>query len=50
MPSQFDYFQNPNSHFLTTAKELYQATDGKIDVFLAGVGTGGTISGVGKLL
>ena len=50
MPSQFDNFQNPNSHYLTTAKELYQDTDGKIDVFLAGVGTGGTISGVGKFL
>lgn len=48
MPSQFDNLQNANSHYLTTAKELYQDTDGKIDVFLAGVGTGGTISGVGK--
>ena len=48
MPSQFDNLQNVNSHYLTTAKELYQDTDGKIDVFLAGVGTGGTISGVGK--
>ena len=50
MPSQFDNLQNSNSHYLTTAKELYQDTDGKIDVFLAGVGTGGTISGVGKFL
>ena len=50
MPSQFDNLQNVNSHYLTTAKELYQDTDGKIDVFLAGVGTGGTISGVGKFL
>ncbi|MDY4993924.1 MAG: cysteine synthase A [Succinivibrio sp.] len=50
MPSQFDNLQNLNSHYLTTAKELYQDTDGKIDVFLAGVGTGGTISGVGKFL
>lgn len=50
MPSQFDNLQNINSHYLTTAKELYQDTDGKIDVFLAGVGTGGTISGVGKFL
>lgn len=50
MPSQFDNLQNVNSHYLTTAKELFQDTDGKIDVFLAGVGTGGTISGVGKFL
>lgn len=50
MPSQFDNLQNVNSHYLTTAKELYQDTDGKIDVFLASVGTGGTISGVGKFL
>jgi len=50
MPSQFDNLQNVKSHYLTTAKELYQDTDGKIDVFLAGVGTGGTISGVGKFL
>lgn len=50
MPSQFDNLQNVNSHYLTTAKELYQDTDGKIDVFLAGVVTGGTISGVGKFL
>ena len=50
MPSQFDNLQNVNSHYLTTAKELYQDTDGKIDVFLAGVCTGGTISGVGKFL
>lgn len=50
MPSQFDNLQNVNSHYLTTAKVLYQDTDGKIDVFLAGVGTGGTISGVGKFL
>ena len=50
MPSQIDNLQNVNSHYLTTAKELYQDTDGKIDVFLAGVGTGGTISGVGKFL
>lgn len=50
MPSQFDNLQNVNSHYLTTAKELYQDTDGKIDVFLAGVGTSGTISGVGKFL
>ena len=50
VPSQFENPSNAQAHYLSTGPEIYEDLEGKVDIFVAGVGTGGTLSGVGRFL
>ncbi|MBN2452261.1 MAG: pyridoxal-phosphate dependent enzyme, partial [Lentisphaeria bacterium] len=50
MPRQFDNRANPEAHYRGTGPEIWEAAEGRVDIFVAGVGTGGTLSGVGRFL